>query len=123
VYAIVGVLRVERVIDAIAFPEEEWHRNAHTRRVLKSYADEVIVLGSRSGSGRLTQAITIGEYRGRAYRVTEKLLRAWEGLTVNDGYLQRSANFPFITKPIEFMRWWMNQNPTLIATNNTTVQQ
>jgi hypothetical protein len=118
VYAMIGMLSVDMIVKATEIRSSEWHRNAHTRRELPMDADDIVVLGSRRGSGRLSRAITIGEYRSGAYRVTESLLRVWGGLSARGGYLQRSAVFPSIRKPGKFHRWFSEQSVDLLAENN-----
>jgi len=117
VYAIIGLLVVERVDRAVDWRESEWHRNAHTRRELGEGADDVIVVGRARGSGRLARCIPIGEYREKAYRVRRELLVAWGDITSNNGYLQRSAVFPRLLDAGRFMGWlerqgveWVRQN-------------
>lgn len=62
--------------------------------MLAADATDVVVRARRKVSGRLERCIAIGDYRARAYRVWPKLLEAWGGLSVNNGYLQRSARLP-----------------------------
>jgi Nucleotide modification associated domain 3 len=118
VYAIIGIFIVDRIVSARTIATAERHRNAHTRRVLPPDADDVIVVAAERGSGRLTRCIPIGEYRARAYRVTETLLAAWGDLSVRDGYLQRSAVFPLLQDASMFWRWWETQNVELVRANN-----
>jgi hypothetical protein len=118
VYAIIGLLTVDGIDKASEQPKSEWHRNAHTRRELSNGADDIIVFGTKRGSGRLSRAIPIGEYRAGAYRVTEALLRLWGGLSARDGFLQRSGVFPALLEPKKFVRWWATQNVELVAENN-----
>ena len=40
---------------------------------------------------RMRHVRGLGEWRDRAYRVRKDLLKTWGGLSVNDGYIQRSA--------------------------------
>jgi len=118
VYAIIGLFIVERIVPARGITAEDRHRNAHTRRVLAPDADDVIVFAADQGSGRLTRCIPIGEYRSRAYRVTQTLLAAWGDLSVRDGYIQRSAVFPLLQDASMFWRWWETQNVELVRANN-----
>lgn len=60
----------------------------------------------------------MGEYRDRAYRVRKDVLNEWGGLSVKDGYLQRSARLPRLLDPARFMRWLERQGPSLIQANN-----
>lgn len=109
---------VHRVVPAAQQPLANADGNAHTRRVLSADSDDVIVMGSPRGSGRLSRLIPIGEYRSKAYRVRSELLDAWGGLSVNDGYLQRSAVFPSLIDPSKFLAWWNCQRPELFRMNN-----
>jgi hypothetical protein len=118
VYAIIGTLRVDEICRATEIRQSDWHRNAHTRRELKDDADDVIVVGTRRGSGRLSRAIPIGEYRAGAYRVNGSLLELWGGLSARDGFLQRSAVFPAALEPKKFFNWWDRQALELVAENN-----
>jgi hypothetical protein len=45
-------------------------------------------------SGRFDLCIPISKWRDGAYRVQKRLLHEWGGLSVNDGFIQRSASFP-----------------------------
>jgi hypothetical protein len=118
VYAIIGLFIVERIVPARGIAAGDRHRNAHTRRVLPPDADDVIVVATYRGSGRLTRCIPIGEYRSRAYRVTQTLLAAWGGVSVRDGYLQRSAVFPLLQDASVFRKWWEAQDVELVRANN-----
>lgn len=118
VYAIIGALRVDEICRAIEVRQSDWYRNAHTRRELKDDADDVIVVGARRGSGRLSRAIPIGEYRAGAYRVNGSLLELWGGLSARDGFLQRSAVFPTVLEPKKFLNWWDQQASEMLAENN-----
>ncbi len=40
------------------------------------------------------------------------------GLSVKDGYIQRSAVFPRLLNVSKFMSWWHDQNPELLRLNN-----
>jgi hypothetical protein len=118
VYAIIGLYVVEGMVTAVTLPPAERDINAHSRRMLKPYAQDIIVKGCPASSGRLERCIPIGEYRDRAYRVRKDLLKEWGGLSVNDGYIQRSARFPQILDMAGFIDWWGRQNPVLIQANN-----
>lgn len=117
IYAIVGLYVIKEVIPAQAVPEHERHKNAHTRK--KSvHAADIVVYGQPAVSGRLGKCILIGEYRDRAYRVSRDVLDEWGGLSVNDGYIQRSACPPSFLDAERFYRWFLRQNAKLIARNN-----
>lgn len=117
IYAIIGIFVVDEVVDASAVPEARWHENAHTRK-RKRGASDIVVRAQPGLSGRLRQFIPIGEYRDRAYRVRKDLLTAWGGLTVNDGYIQRSARPPRFNQPERFKRWLDDQGMELMSANN-----
>jgi hypothetical protein len=69
-------------------------------------------------SGRLRRCIPSGEFRDRAYRVRSELLKAWGGLDISDGYIQRSARLPAFRNAAKFYRWFLAQKPELIQGNN-----
>jgi hypothetical protein len=77
----------------------------------------MIVRARRGVSGRLKRCIPIGEYRDRAYRVRRDLLSAWGGLDVKNGYVQRSARLPEFRDAALFYRWFLAQEPQLVASN------
>ena len=118
VYALVGLLIVEEIVAAADVPREQWDSNAHCRRVLADGASDIVVRGRAGGSGRLQRCLPIGEYRDRAYRVRRDLLDEWGGLSVKDGYLQRSARLPRFLDAPRFMGWFESQRPTLVQANN-----
>mgnify|MGYP000915563064 CR=1 FL=1 len=116
VYALIGFYRISEVVNAVDIPKARWHENAHTRRVADD--SDIVVRATREGSGRLTKAIPIGEFRNKAYRVRQDILNEWGGLSVKDGYLQRSAKLPEFTDPAKFLRWWNGLGIHLINKNN-----
>lgn len=118
VYAIIGVLEVHSLASASSVALTERNSNAHSRRILEKAANDIIVSGRPDVSGRLVRCLPIGEYRDRAYRVRRDLLEEWGGLSVADGYLQRSANIPRLLSPDRFLRWFHGNSPTLLKANN-----
>lgn len=118
IYAVVGVFVVEKFRLAIDIPPTDRDINAHSRRELKPDAQDLIVCARSSVSGRLERCVQIGEWRDRAYRVKRDLLEKWGGLSVKDGYLQRSARLPKFNDPMRFQRWFETMKPVLIQTNN-----
>ena len=118
IYALVGLFVVDSFQLAIDVPPQCRDINAHSRRILQAGADDVIVHAKPGHSGRLTRGLNIGEYRDRAYRVRRDVLDAWGGLSVHDGYLQRSARLPRLLDPPRFLNWFLSQKPQLIAANN-----
>jgi hypothetical protein len=118
VYALIGWLVVDRTALARDLPVGERDRNAHTRRLLAPDADDIVVLGRPGESGRLRRCIPIGGWRDGAYRVHEDLLESWGGISVRNGWLQRSGRLPRFLDPERFRRWLQARGPDLIPRNN-----
>ena len=118
VYAIIGVFVVEAIILATDIPNSDRDINAHSRRMLSEGAQDVIIRARPGISGRLERCLSIGEWRDRAYRVRRDVLEAWGGLSVTDGYVQRSARLPKFHDPMRFRRWLQSQQPILVQANN-----
>jgi Nucleotide modification associated domain 3 len=118
VYAIIGIFEIEKFRLAVDIPPAEWDTNAHSRRVLKPDAKDLVVYAKAGVSGRLKHCLPIGEYRDGAYRVKRDLLAEWGDLTVKDGYLQRSARLPKFRDAPRFLRWFKTQDPVLVQANN-----
>jgi hypothetical protein len=114
--ALIGFYQVGAIFDVEDFPRSRWHQNAHTRRT--SASGDVIVVGQEGKSGRLARCIVIGRYRDRAHRVSQAVLNAWGGLTVRDGYIQRSVRLPEFVQPTRFLDWFRTQEPKLVEENN-----
>jgi hypothetical protein len=91
VYAIIGMFVVDDIVLATSVPESSWTNNAHSRRILAEGARDIVVRGHQGLSGRLERCLPIGEWRNDAYRMRLDILEAWGGLSVKDGYLQRST--------------------------------
>ena len=89
-YALIGLYVVEEVVPIHAVAKKNWCKNAHTRRS-NAGAGDVIVRAKKGVSGRLDRCIPVGEWRAGAYRVRRDILKAWGGLSVKDGFIQRSA--------------------------------
>jgi hypothetical protein len=125
VYAIVGFYEIDEIIPATKIPRNRWDENAHTRCTAPG-KDEIVVRAKQRKSGRLERCIPIGCYRpnsenpnGRPqYRVNKDILEEWGGLSVNDGWLQRSAYLPEFKDAERFIEWFRKQKPTLVAENN-----
>ena len=117
VYAIVGLYVVDEVVAAADVPRGRWHENAHTRRSTRGSTD-IIVRARRGQSGRLERCIPIGEWRDGAYRVTRAVLEAWGGLSVKDGFIQRSAVPPAFLDAGRFYRWFLGQGVGVVGRNN-----
>jgi hypothetical protein len=118
VYAIIGVFVVEEIVFAVDVSSTARGNNAHSRRVLPSGAQDLIVRARPGVSGRLQRCLPIGEWRDRAYRVRCDLLEEWGGLSVKNGYLQRSARLPRFLNPERFQQWLSSKNSILLQTNN-----
>jgi hypothetical protein len=50
--------------------------------------------------------------------VKRDILDEWGGLSVKDGYIQRSARLPRLLDAPRFLRWLERQDVNLIAVNN-----
>jgi putative DNA base modification enzyme with NMAD domain len=118
VYAVIGLMVVDSFRLAADVPLRDRDGNAHSRRVLAEGAQDIVVAGRPDASGRLRRCLPIGEYRDRAYRVRRDLLDEWGGLSVKDGYLQRSARLPRFLNAPRFLRWFAMQRPSLTQSNN-----
>jgi hypothetical protein len=118
VYALIGLYMIEDIIPALNVPITSRHQNAHTRRVLPATATDIVVRAQKEVSGRLDRCIPIGDFRSRAYRAWPHLLRTWGGLSVKNGYLQRSARLPEFRIADKFYDWFTAQKPTLVTRNN-----
>jgi len=116
VYALIGLYVVRNVLPAKSVPKKHWSDNAHTRRVCGT--SDIVVLAKHGVSGRLARCIPIGEYRNRAYRARKIVLEAWGGLSVKNGYLQRSARLPAFCDAKRFYRWFNLQGVELVRRNN-----
>jgi hypothetical protein len=118
IYAIIGLYVIEDCRLATELPPNEYCTNAHTRRDLQPGAQDLIIRGRPGASGRLEYCLPIGDYRDRAYRVWPDLLEEWGGLSVRDGYLQRSARLPRFLDPYRFQNWLNSKTPVLLQKNN-----
>lgn len=118
VYGIIGLYVIDDIVPAVTIPTQRWLENAHTRRVLAPDANDIVVRARSTVSGRLTRCLPIGDYRQRAYRVWPDMLTVWGGLSVNNGYLQRSARLPEFLDTAKFYRWFLGQNVPIIQRNN-----
>jgi hypothetical protein len=117
-YAIVGLYVVDEVVPIAEIPREQWRENAHTRRIPRSKQPDDFVVRARAGqSGKLQECVPIGEWRERAYRVRKDLLKEWGGLSVKNGYIQRSAVPPCFLDPERFHTWFKKQAVGLVASN------
>jgi hypothetical protein len=118
VYALIGIYVIDDIVSAFSVPVAQRHENAHTRRVLAATATDIVVRARKGVSGRLLRCIPIGNYRSGAYRVWPRLLTSWGGLSVKNGYLQRSARLPELLNAATFYDWFKALKPILVPRNN-----
>lgn len=115
-YALIGMYVVKTIQRASDIPSAQYDNNAHTR--LQTIDPLDIVVTAKPGlSGRFKKYISIGEFRNRSYRVREDLLEAWVGLSVNDGWIQRSVVPPLFLQPEQFLDWLNWQSAEIVASN------
>lgn len=117
VYALTGLYVIDEIVRAEEVPPERYRENAHTRWDVIS-PNDIVVHARAQVSGRLERCIPIGEFRDRAYRVSRELEAAWGGLSVKNGYLQRSVVPPSFHDAARFYDWFLQQNALLIKRNN-----
>ena len=117
IYGLVGLYVVDNVLPAMSVLPDQYKSNAHTR-VLKIAAPDIVVRAKPSISGRLAKCVPMGEWCNGAYRVTSSLLKKWGGLSVKDGYIQRSARPPSFLNARKFYRWFLRRQVELIQRNN-----
>ncbi len=106
-YCLFAIFFVQRVSQVRRLTTAERAACAHGRR--KQALDDLVVQADAARSGRFSRAIPIGEFRHNAYRVRRDLLQEWGGLTVRDGYIQRSAQPPRFLAPQRFLHWLQKQ--------------
>ena len=116
IYALIGLYVIQEVVLLKNIPESRWDENAHTRKGMHGL-DDVIVRAIPEISGRLKRCIPIGEWRNRAYRVREDILGAWGGISVQDGYIQRSMVPPAFLDTDRLYSWFQQLNPILLQSN------
>jgi hypothetical protein len=117
IYALMGIYVVQEVVPITSVPAQRWYENAHVRKAKRAETD-IVVRAKPGVSGRFDRCIPIGEWRGGAYRVQQKILDRWGGLSVKDGFIQRSAVPPSINNPARFLDWLQKQAIQVIARNN-----
>jgi hypothetical protein len=117
VYALMGLYIVRDVTPVASVPRRRWHQNAHVRKVERG-ASDIVVRARRGLSGRFDRCIPIGEWRAGAYRVRRDILRDWGGLSVKDGYIQRSGVPPAFNHPKQFLKWLGKRSVEFAARNN-----
>lgn len=117
IYALLGMYVVQEVVSVGGVPPHRWYENAHVRKAKRSETD-IVVRAKPDVSGRFDRCVPIGEWRSGAYRVRKDVLDAWGGLSVKDGFIQRSAVPPGFNRPSKFLNWLQKQDIRLIARNN-----
>jgi len=117
VYALMGIYVLDEVLPVSDVPPERWYENAHVRKKKRGMTD-IVVRAKLNDSGRFDKCVPIGEWRSGAYRVRHDVLDAWGGLSVKDGFIQRSAVPPALNRPSQFLGWLHKQDIQLIARNN-----
>ena len=117
IYALLGMYVVQEVVSITDVPQQRWYENAHVRKTRRSDTD-IVVRAKSDVSGRLDRCVPIGEWRDGAYRVRQKILDAWGGLSVKDGFIQRSAVPPSFNNPLQFLHWLQEQSIKFISRNN-----
>lgn len=117
IYALIGIVVIDEVVFANSVEPSRRKENAHTRWTSISSVD-IVVRGQQHLSGRFDRCIPIGEWRDRAYRVRKDLEEMWGGLSVANGYIQRSAVPPSFQSAERFYKWFRKQNVTLLERNN-----
>ena len=116
IYALIGLYVINEIVRADDVEKSRWNENAHTRKFNRGTPD-IVVRAKPKLSGRLDRCIPIGEWRSRAYRVKNTLLEEWGGLSVQDGYIQRSVVPPVFLDPQRFYKWFLGQKSRLISGN------
>ena len=131
VYALIGQMFVKQVLRASDVSRHRLHENAHTRCVAETYSpSDVILRAQPERSGRYSRCLPIGSRRcgkprpenpnrrpGLAYRVLPELHESWGGLSVHDGWIERSVTLPSFSKPGMFLKWLEKQNVKLHHSN------
>lgn len=116
IYALFGIMVVDRVVKVSDLSNTDLSLNAHTR-IAEMNAEHLVVFAQPECSGRFEKAIPIGELRSGAYRVTDEILRAWGELGVKNGFIQRSVCPPWFLAPNQFLEWMGAQQLTFIDKN------
>lgn len=116
IYALIGLYVIESIRSVSDIAHRDRHRNAHTRKT-PLYPHDIVVSAKQGCSGRLRQCIPIGSFRANAYRVRSELLERWGGLSVKDGFIQRSAVPPRFLNASKFYEWFKQQHPSFVDGN------
>ncbi|MDP1665353.1 MAG: hypothetical protein Q8L79_09520 [Methylobacter sp.] len=116
IYALYGIMVVDKVLKVKDVPVKDLYMNAHTR-VKNTNDDHWVVFGNPLLSGRFSNAIPIGEFRNGSYRVKKEILDEWGDIGVKDGFIQRSVCPPWFTQPEQFLKWLESKQVKLINSN------
>jgi hypothetical protein len=116
-YALIGLLVVEEIVDAASVPIDRYDENAHTRRDPLDPTD-VIVRGQPGKSGRLERCLAFCEYRDRTYRFRSPLLEQWGGISSRNGFVVRAPWLISVGDPQGFLGWLRSHDPSLVNRNN-----
>lgn len=116
IYALFGIMVVDKVLRVADVPKETLHTNAHTR-INNMTNEHFVVFANPNSSGRFNKAIPIGEFRNGAYRVINDTLDKWGDIGVKDGFIQRSVCPPWFNKPEQFLEWLTSQQVQFINSN------
>lgn len=116
IYALFGIMVVDKVLKVANVPKKSLHMNAHSR-VNNMNKDHWVVFANPTYSGRFSSAIPIGEFRKGSYRVKNDLLDKWGDIGVKDGFIQRSVCPPWFNKPAQFLEWLKTEKVQLINSN------
>lgn len=113
IYGLIGLYVIDEVVRAVDVHETRRDENAHTRWTVLSEND--VVVRARIGeSGRFDRFIPIGSWRDNAYRVRPEIEHAWGGLSVKNGYIQRSVVPPEFNDAKQFLKWFQQQRVNLL---------
>ena len=100
-------------------------KTQRTRSRHPAYRNNIVLRADPKQSGRYSQCIPIGSHRHSrvlstkkpSYRVRPNILDEWGGLSVSDGYIERSATLPSFIEPKKFLQWLEEQRPSLVHSN------
>ncbi len=116
-YALIGLLVVEEIVDAASVSVERYDENTHTRRD-PLHPTDIIVRGRPGESGRLERCLPFCEYHDRAYRVRSPLLEQWGGISSRNGFVVRAPWGISVNDPQRFLDWLHSHDRSLVNRNN-----
>ncbi len=117
IYALMGMYVVEKVVPVADVPPYRWYENAHVRKTTRGDTD-IVLWAKADVLGRFDRWVPVGEWRAGAYRVRQEILDTWGGLSVKDGFIQRSAVPPTFSNPARFLEWLHKEDIKLLTRNN-----